>query len=123
MLSEFKQRNRRRRKRKLGMKKRLHGSAERPRMAVYKSNRNLYVQIIDDEQGRTLVSASTLMKALDKPELKKKGKVSARYLGGFVAEKAKSQNIETVVFDRGHFKYHGLLVELADGAREAGLRF
>ncbi len=123
MLSEFKQRNGRRKKRKLSMKKRLHGSAERPRMAVYKSNRNLYVQIIDDEQGRTLVSASTLMKELEKPELKKKGKESARYLGGLVAEKAKSQNIETVVFDRGHFKYHGLLAELADGAREAGLRF
>jgi len=123
MLSEFRQRNVRRKKRKLGMKKRLHGSAERPRMAVYKSNRNLFVQIIDDDQGRTLVSASTVMKELDRPELKKKGKESARYLGELVAEKAKSQNIETVVFDRGHFKYHGLLAELANSAREAGLRF
>lgn len=123
MLSEFKQRNIRRKRRKLSMKKRVRGSAERPRMAVFKSNRNLFVQLIDDDKGYTLASASTLMKELDNSEFKKKGKESARYLGELIAKRAKDQNIESVVFDRGHFKYHGLLAELANSAREAGLRF
>jgi large subunit ribosomal protein L18 len=123
MLSELKQRNVRRKRRKLSMKKRVRGCADRPRMAVFKSNRNLSVQLIDDDKGHTLASASTLMKELDKTEFKKKGKVSARYLGEWIAKLAKEQNIESVVFDRGHFKYHGLLAELANSAREAGLRF
>lgn len=123
MNSETKQKLVRRERRKMGVRKRVRGSAEKPRMSVFKSNKNLFVQLIDDEKGRTLISASTLMKELKQPELKKKSKDSARYLGNWIADKAKQNNIQTVVFDRGANKYHGLLAELASAAREGGLQF
>jgi len=123
MYSEMKRRDVRRKRRKMGVRKRVRGTTEKPRMSVFKSNKHLFVQLIDDEKGSTLLSASTIMKDLDKPELKKKGKEAARYIGGYVAEQAKSKNIQAVVFDRGHNKYHGLLAELANAAREAGLQF
>lgn len=122
MLSESKQRNVRRTRRKLGVRKHVRGTAERPRMSVFKSNKNLFVQLIDDENALTLLSASTLMKDLEKPELKKKSKEAARYIGGLIGAMAKEKRIESVIFDRGHFKYHGLLAEIANAAREAGLR-
>ena len=123
MYSEMKRRNVRRKRRNLGVRKHVRGTSVKPRMSVFKSNKHLFVQLIDDEKGCTLLSASTLMKELEKTEHKKKGKESARYIGELIAEKAKSNNIQTVVFDRGHNKYHGLLAELASAAREAGLQF
>lgn len=107
----------------MGIRRRLRGTAIKPRMSVFKSNKHLFVQLIDDENGHTLLSASTMMKELDKPELKKKSKETARYIGGLVADQAKGKNIQTVIFDRGHNKYHGLLAEVANAAREAGLQF
>jgi large subunit ribosomal protein L18 len=123
MLSESKQRNVRRVRRKRGVRKHVRGTAQRPRMSVFKSNKNLFVQLIDDENAHTLLSASTVMKDLDTPELKKKSKEAARYIGQLIAEKAKKKKIESVIFDRGHNKYHGLLAEMASAARAAGLRF
>ena len=92
-------------------------------MSVFKSNRHLFVQLIDDENGNTLISASTIMKGIKDPEFMKKGKGAARYIGSYIAEQAKTKNIQAVIFDRGHNKYHGLLAELANAAREAGLQF
>jgi large subunit ribosomal protein L18 len=106
----------------MGVRKHVRGTAEKPRMSVFKSYKHLFVQLIDDEKGSTLVSASTIMKDVEKPELQKKGKEAARYIGGYVAQQAKDKNIQAVVFDRGHNKYHGLLAEIANAAREAGLR-
>jgi large subunit ribosomal protein L18 len=122
MYSEMKRRDIRRKRRKMGVRRQVRGTSEKPRMSVFKSNKNLFVQLIDDENGITLVSASTIMKDIQ-PELKKKGKEAARHIGGYVAKAAKEKNIQGVVFDRGHNKYHGLLAELANAAREAGLQF
>ncbi|HEY2811155.1 MAG TPA: 50S ribosomal protein L18 [Rhabdochlamydiaceae bacterium] len=119
----MKQKRVRRKRRSMGVRKWVRGTNSKPRMTVFKSNRHLFVQLIDDEKGYTLLSASTLMNELAKPELKRKGKESARYLGAWIAEKAKQTNIQTVVFDRGSNKYHGLLAELASAAREGGLQF
>src|SRR5271155_5521659 len=123
MYSEMKQRNIRRQRRKRSIRKRVRGTSEKPRMTVFKSNKHLFVQLIDDEVGNTLVSASTIMKELEKSEFTEKSKDSARHIGGLVADKAKKQNIQSVVFDRGHNKFHGLLAEIANAAREAGLQF
>jgi len=123
MYSEIEHRNTRRKRRKMSVRRRLKGTAEKPRMSVFKSNRHLFVQLIDDENGSTLLSASTIMKELDKPELKKKSKEAARYIGEWIAGQAKGKNIQSVIFDRGHNKYHGLLAEVANAAREAGLQF
>src|SRR4029078_7278262 len=109
MYSEMNQRNVRRKRRKFGVRNKTRGTAEKPRMSVFKSNKHLFVQLIDDEKGCTLLSASTIMKDIKNVEHKKKSKESARYIGGMIAEKAKDKNIQTVIFDRGHNKYHGLL--------------
>ena len=99
------------------------GTAERPRLAVFRSNSHMYAQIIDDVEGKTLVSASTLQKDV-KSELEKTNDVAAAaYLGKVIAEKAKAAGITEVVFDRGGYVYHGKVKALADAAREAGLEF
>ncbi|MEG3639778.1 50S ribosomal protein L18 [Magnetococcus sp. PR-3] len=96
---------------------------ERPRLSVFRSARHIYAQIIDDNQGRTLVSASTVEKSL-RDEVKNGGNADAAALiGKRIAEKAKEQNITEVVFDRGGFLYHGRTKALAEAAREAGLNF
>ena len=101
----------------------ISGTPQRPRMAVFRSNNHMYVQIIDDTQGRTLVSASTLQKDV-KSELEKTNDVqAAAYLGTVIAKKALENGIKTVVFDRGGFIYQGKVQALADAAREAGLEF
>ncbi len=101
----------------------ISGTPQRPRMAVFRSNNHMYVQIIDDTQGRTLVSASTLQKDV-KSELEKTNDVqAAAYLGTVIAKKALENGIKTVVFDRGGFIYQGKVAALADAAREAGLEF
>ena len=102
---------------------RFSGTAERPRLAVFRSNNHMYAQIIDDTVGNTLVSASTLQKDV-KAELEKTNNVeAAAYLGTVIAKKALEKGITTVVFDRGGFIYHGKIKALADAAREAGLNF
>ena len=101
----------------------LHGTPEKPRLCVFRSNKNISVQIIDDVSGHTLVAASSLDKGL-KEEIKYGGnKEAAKKVGEAIAKRALEKGIETVVFDRGGSLYHGRVKELADGAREAGLKF
>ena len=105
------------------LRNRFSGTAERPRLAVFRSNNHMYAQIIDDTVGNTLVSASTLQKDV-KAELEKTNNVeAAAYLGTVIAKKAIEKGITSVVFDRGGFIYHGKIKALADAAREAGLKF
>ena len=102
---------------------RFAGTAERPRLAVFRSNNHMYAQIIDDSVGNTLVSASTLQKEV-KAELEKTNDVdAAAYLGKVIAERALEKGIKEVVFDRGGFIYQGKVKALAEAAREAGLEF
>ena len=105
------------------LRNRFSGTAQRPRLAVFRSNNHMYAQIIDDTVGNTLVSASTLQKEV-KAELKKTDDVdAAAYLGTVIAKKAIEKGIKNVVFDRGGFIYQGKVKALADAAREAGLEF
>ena len=105
------------------MRNHLAGTAERPRLAVFRSNNHMYAQIIDDSVGHTLVSASTLQKEV-KAELEKTNDVAAAaYLGKVIAERALEKGIKEVVFDRGGFIYQGKVKALAEAAREAGLEF
>ena len=105
------------------LRNRFSGTAERPRLAVFRSNNHMYAQVIDDTVGNTLVSASTLEKDL-KAELEKTNDVSAAaYLGTVIGKRALEKGITTVVFDRGGFIYQGKIKALADAAREAGLEF
>ncbi len=105
------------------IRNRFSGTAERPRLAVFRSNNHMYAQIIDDTVGNTLVSASTLQKDV-KAELEKTNNVeAAAHLGTVIAKKALEKGITTVVFDRGGFIYQGKVKALADAAREAGLEF
>ena len=105
------------------LRNRFSGTAERPRLAVFRSNNHMYAQIIDDTVGKTLVSASTLQKEV-KAELEKTNNVdAAAYLGTVIAKRAIEKGINTVVFDRGGFIYQGKIKALADAAREAGLEF
>ena len=98
----------------------VSGTAERPRLCVYRSNSNIYVQIIDDVAGNTLVSASTLDKEV---KVKKSNKEAAKEIGALIAKRAIEKNIKTIVFDRGGYIYHGIVKELAEAAREGGLDF
>jgi large subunit ribosomal protein L18 len=105
------------------LRNRFSGTAERPRLAVFRSNNHMYAQIIDDTVGNTLVSASTLEKDV-KAELKKTNDVeAAAYLGTVIGKRAVEKGIKEVVFDRGGFIYQGKVKALADAAREAGLEF
>ncbi len=116
-----KSRNDKRVKRHLRVRKNLIGTPEKPRLCVFRSNKNISAQIIDDENGNTLVSASTLEK-----ELKGENggnKDAAKKVGELIAKRALDKGIENVAFDRGGFLYHGRVKELAEGAREAGLKF
>ena len=110
-------------KKHMKIRNRFSGTAERPRLAVFRSNNHMYAQIIDDTVGNTLVSASTLEKEI-KAELNKTNDVeAAAYLGKVIAKRAKDKGISEVVFDRGGFLYHGKIEALAEAAREAGLVF
>ena len=105
------------------LRNRFAGTAERPRLAVFRSNNHMYAQIIDDTVGNTLVAASTLEKDV-KAELEKTNNVdAAAYLGTVIAKRALEKGISTVVFDRGGFIYQGKVKALAEAAREAGLEF
>ena len=98
----------------------ISGTAERPRLCIYRSNTNIYAQIIDDVAGNTLVSASTLDKSVKN---KHANKEAAKEIGLLIAKKATEKNIKEVVFDRGGYIYHGVVKELAEAAREGGLVF
>jgi large subunit ribosomal protein L18 len=105
------------------IRKRLEGSPVRPRLAVFRSNKHIYAQVIDDSKGTTVTAASTL--DVDaKKDLKHGGNVAAaKAVGKLVAERAKAKGVETVLFDRGGYLYHGRIKALAEAAREAGLKF
>ena len=110
-------------KKHMKIRNRFSGTAQRPRLAVFRSNNHMYAQIIDDTVGNTLVSASTLEKEI-KAELEKTNNVDAAvYLGTVIAKRAIEKGIKEVVFDRGGFIYQGKIAGLADAAREAGLEF
>src|SRR5438045_1682076 len=103
------------------VRKKVAGTSERPRLAVYRSEHHIYAQVIDDTEGRTLVAASTVDRGL-KGDVKYGGNVeAAKQVGRLVAERAQEQGVRQVVFDRGGFAYHGRVAALADAAREAGL--
>ncbi len=102
---------------------RLSGTAERPRLNVYRSSENIYVQIIDDLKGHTLVSASTIDGEVQKQVAGKTKSEAAKIVGKTVGERAKEAGITSVVFDRGGWRYQGRVKALAEGAREAGLEF
>ena len=105
------------------IRKKLRGTPERPRLAVYRSQSQIYAQVIDDDAGQTLCAASSLDKDL-RAKLKSGGNVAAaKEVGGLIAGRAKDKGIAAVVFDRGGFQYHGRIKALADAAREAGLKF
>ena len=105
------------------VRKNLQGTADRPRLNVFRSLSGMYVQVIDDQSGRTLVSASTVDRELRAKLKGMKKAEQAKLIGQTVAERAKSQGIQSVVFDRGGYRYIGRIKALADGAREGGLQF
>ena len=107
-------------RRHLRVRTKISGTSERPRLCVYRSNTNLYVQIIDDLAGNTLVSCSTLDKEI---KTKHANKEAAKEVGKLIAKRAAEKNIKDVVFDRGGYIYHGVIKELAEAAREGGLQF
>jgi large subunit ribosomal protein L18 len=107
---------------KLRIRKRINGTAEKPRVSVYRSNKQIYVQAIDDVNGVTLVSASSREKEFASSTAKKKSEI-ASMVGKHFAAACKGKGIETVVFDRSGYQYHGRVKSLADGAREGGLKF
>ena len=106
-------------KKKLRIRRKITGSTEKPRLSIFRSARHMYAQIIDDSKGVTLVSASTL----DVDGLKGSNKNTAAAIGKEIAKRALAKKIENVVFDRNGYLYHGRIKSLADGAREAGLKF
>ena len=105
------------------IRKHVSGTAERPRMVVFRSNKQIYVQVIDDLQGKTLVAAASNDKALAAEVKGKNGIDTAAVVGKAIAERAIEKGISTVAFDRGGYLYHGRVKSLADAAREGGLKF
>ena len=121
-MSSAKQRRDARMRRHARVRKNVRGTAERPRLAVFRSNKHISAQVIDDRAGRTLVAASTY-----EPDLRAmgstSGKEAAARVGALVAERARAAGVERVVFDRGGYLYHGRVAAVAEAAREAGLEF
>ncbi len=114
---------RKRDKRKHSIRKRIHGTAERPRLSVFRSAKHVYAQAIDDTTGRVLAAASDTEEKLGQSVAGMKKKERARAIGKAIGEKLKSSGVSAVVFDRNGFIYHGRVKEVADGARDAGLAF
>ncbi len=112
-----------REKKHMRIRNRFSGTAERPRLAVFRSNKHIYAQVIDDDAQTTLAAASTVEKDLAKELKFTDNKEAAECVGKAIAERAKAKGIEEVVFDRGGYIYHGKVQALADAAREAGLKF
>ncbi|MEM1110184.1 MAG: 50S ribosomal protein L18 [Planctomycetota bacterium] len=109
----------RRSRRKTGIRKRIFGSPEQPRLSIFRSSKHVYAQLIDDFAGKTLAEASSVSAKLDKGQ----NIEAAAQVGKAIAEKAKAAGVETVSFDRNGFRYHGRVKALADAAREGGLKF
>ncbi len=122
MLSKSEKKNKRLR-RKIRIRKKIKGTAERPRLTVYRSLKYIYAQLIDDVEGKTIVSASTVEKEVKEKLKSTKNIEAAKVVGELVAKRALERGIESVVFDRNGYKYHGRIKALADAAREAGLKF
>ena len=122
MVSKVKRLNLQKKRRRRRVRKPLTGSAERPRLSVFRSNKHIYCQLIDDESGKTLASASTRDRGL-RSKSYGGNKDAAAEIGKVLAERAISEGIKDVCFDRGLYKYHGRVAALADAAREAGLSF
>jgi large subunit ribosomal protein L18 len=120
MLGKMLEKDRKRLKRKIHIRKELAGTAERPRLSVTRSNKALYMQVIDDAQGRTLAAASTLEKELRGVKATVAG---AAQLGEIMGKRILEKNITQVVFDRNGYLYHGVVKAMADGARKAGIQF
>lgn len=118
-----KDKNALRQKRHQRIRNKISGTAERPRMCVYRSINNIYVQFIDDDKGHTLASASTLDKELKDQLTDKTKSQQAKLVGELAAKRAAQAGIEEVVYDRGGYLYTGRVAQVADGAREAGLKF
>ncbi len=115
----FTERDEARKKRHRRLRTRIAGTADRPRLAVYRSLNQIYAQVIDDRSGRTLAAASSL----DAKDGKAKRSEAASAVGAKISQKAKAAGVEEVIFDRGGYRYHGRVKALADGAREGGLAF
>lgn len=123
-MKNIKEKGARRLRRHRRIRRKVRGSETKPRLCVFRSLRHIYCQLVDDETGRTLAAASTLEKDLDREGIEETGKKQdAAAVGRAMARKAREAGVETVVFDRGGFRYHGRVKVLADAAREAGLRF
>ncbi len=116
-------RSKARKNRVFRVRKKIRGTDMRPRLSVSKTNKHIYAQLIDDVNGITLAGVGTLSKENKATEYNEKSKEAARHIGKQIAEIAKQKSIEAVIFDRGRYKFHGVVAELAQGAREAGLRF
>ncbi|MFC1725225.1 50S ribosomal protein L18 [candidate division KSB1 bacterium] len=122
MKDKFKEKTRKRAKHKMRVRKKISGTPERPRLSVKRSLYHVYAQLIDDINGVTLASASSLLKEIK--HKKEKGKLwKSVEVGKLLAKNALSKNINEVVFDKSNYKYHGRIKALADGAREGGLKF
>jgi large subunit ribosomal protein L18 len=122
MINERKKRDVQRKRRTFRVRNKLKGTSSKPRLTVFKSNTHVYAQLIDDEAGKTLFGIGT-MGEICKGKFDKKSIDACKFIGAKIAEKANELGIQTVVFDRGQNAYHGLLQELADSARGAGLKF
>ena len=120
MLRKMLEKDRKRLRRKIHIRKRISGTAERPRMTITKSNRSISVQVIDDVNGHTLASSSTLEKEFNDIKANVEG---AAKLGEIMGKRLLEKNIKTVVFDRNGYLYHGIVKALADGSRKAGIEF
>ncbi len=123
MESELKKTNLNRKRRSKRLRRKVRGNESRPRLNVVKSNKHIHVQVVDDEKMLTLVGISTLSKEFRQTEFNKKSKASGKQLGLKIAELSIAKNVKKVIFDRGPYKYHGVLAAVADGAREGGLEF
>lgn len=123
MESRLKERNIRRKRRSMRVRKGVRGISSKPRLTVFRSNKHLFAQIIDDETRVTLFGIGTMSNELKGTPFAKKSKESAREIGKRIASHAKENKIDRIVFDRSSYKYHGLIAELADAAREQGLLF
>ena len=123
LINNYKKESREKRHRSL--RKRIEGTAERPRLAIFRSSRHIYAQVIDDLQNKTLIGTSDLVLEHNSDDKDEKGgkKTAAKKVGAAIAKKCLEKGIDKVVFDRAGFKYHGRVSALAEGAREAGLKF
>lgn len=110
-------------RRQMRVRKHVRGTAEKPRLSVFKSNKHVSAQLIDDENHITLAGYGTMSDEFDSKSFVKKSKEAARQVGKKIAALAKEKNVDRVVFDRGRYKFHGVIAELANAAREAGLQF